>query len=228
MLASVWRNHTMRAPVVRTRPFVLSILAISLLAAALSAAPAAARRGSVDKVELTPYVSYRFGGEVDDDDRYFRDFDETDIEESGAYGITLDIPLDGGFSLELLVSRQESEAQIDEGLFEPSVELGDIDVTYGHVGVLYEWRLGHLVPFVVGSAGGTLLEPAFPGADDETRFSLGLGGGVKVFLSEHVGLRFEGRGFWTDVDEGDDYYDYGDDGDVLFQGEASVGLILAW
>jgi opacity protein-like surface antigen len=202
---------------------------VSILAAVFAAAPAEAQRGHVGKVELTPYAAYRFGGEIDEDDDYFRDFDETDIEESGAYGVTLDVPLNGGFSLELLVSRQESEAQIDEGLFEPSVELGDIDVTYGHVGILYEWRLGHLVPFVVGSAGGTLLEPSFPGADDETRFSLGLGGGVKVFLSEHVGLRFEGRGFWTDVDEDDDdYYEYGDGGDVLFQGEASIGLILAW
>lgn len=179
-------------------------------------------------LELTPYVAYRFGGEIEDGDGSFRN-DTTDIDEGEAFGVTLDIPLDGGFKLELLVSRQQSEAQFDEGLFEPSFNLGDIDVTYGHVGLLYEWQPGHLRPFVVGSAGATLLDPSFPDADEETRFSIAFGGGVKVFLSEHVGLRLEGRGFWTAVDEDSDrYYDYGDNGDVLFQGEASVGLILAW
>jgi len=203
-----------------------TLLAVAVVLTALAGAPAA--YAAPDGFELTPYVAYRFGGEIEDRDDFYRG-DTTDIDESEAFGVTLDIPLDGGFKLELLVSRQQSEAQFDGGLFEPSFNLGDIDVTYGHVGLLYEWQPGHLRPFIVGSAGATLLDPSFPNADEETKFSIAFGGGVKVFLAEHVGLRLEGRGFWTAVDESNDrYYDYGDNGDVLFQGEASVGLIIAW
>lgn len=207
-------------------PFIIALSVALVVLATLAGASAAF--AAPNQLELTPYVAYRFGGEIEDDDGFFRD-NTTDIEESEAFGVTLDIPLDGGFKLEFLVSQQQSEAQFDEGLFEPSFDLGDIDVTYGHVGLLYEWQPGDVRPFVVGSAGATQLDPDFPGADSETKFSIGLGGGVKIFLAEHIGLRLEGRGFWTAVDEDDDrYYDYGDDGDVLFQGEASVGLIFAW
>lgn len=199
--------------------FVLLLLALAVVP------PAHAR---TDRFELTPYVSYRFGGEVHDDGYYRNRNDSTDIDETEAYGITLDIPLPAGLALEFLVSRQQTSAQFDNGLFEPSTNLGDIDVTYAHVGVLYQWDVGQVVPFVVGSIGGTIFDPSFPGADSETRLSLGLGGGVKVFFAEHVGVRLEGRGFWTDFEDNGDRYHYGDDNRTLYQGEASVGLIFAW
>ncbi len=216
-------------------------LGAALLVSLLVASPSLAQSGNPSgygtartggQFELTPYVAYRFGGEVRSNDDYHDRYDSTDIDESEAYGVTLDVPVAGGFSIELLVSRQQTQAQFDEGLFEPSFSLGDIDVTYGHVGALYQWHLGQARPFVVGSIGGTLFDPSFPGADDETRVSIGLGGGVKVFFAEHFGVRLEGRGFWTDVDDGNhrdrDRYRYGDDGSTLFQGEASAGLIFAW
>ena len=65
---------------------------------------------------------------------------------------------------------------------------------------------------------------------------LSRGGGVKVFFNEHVGLRFEGRGFFTVIDDYDSgcyddccgCYDYYEDGETLSQGQASAGLIFAW
>lgn len=226
------------------KPLLRSLFAAAALLALLgpAAVPAAAQptygpagaqpaRGQGGGVELTPYVAYRFGGEIDTDDRFFRDDDDdTDIEEGEAFGLILDVPLRDGFMLELLVSHQETEAEIDEGLFEPSVGLGDVSVTYGHVGILYGWRLGQVEPFVVGSLGGTLIDPDLPGSDEETRFSLGFGGGVKLFFAEHVGLRVEARGFWTDLGDDDDFDDRfdRDDGSGLFQGEATAGLIFTW
>lgn len=207
---------------------LIPALAAVLLFGLLAAPASLAQSGRPGKIELTPYVSYRFGGEVRDEDFHRDRNNSTDIEESEAYGVTLDVPITRGLSLELLVSRQQTQAQFDEGLFEPSFDLGDIDVTYGHVGVLYQWNLGQVNPFVVGSIGGTLFDPSFPGADEETRLSIGLGGGVKLFFSEHVGVRLEGRGFWTDVEDNNDRYHYGDEGSTLYQGEASAGLIIAW
>ena len=216
-------------PSSRTLLAAAALLALQALATAL---PAHAQPLGDGGVELTPYVAYRFGGEIDTDrDPFFRDRGgDTDVEEGEAFGLILDVPLRDRFMLELLVSHQETEAEIDEGLFEESRGLGDVSVTYGHVGILYGWPLGHAEPFVVGSLGGTLVDPDFPGSDEETRFSVGFGGGVKLWLAEHVGLRVEARGFWTDLggdDDFDDRFDR-DDGDGLFQGEVTAGLILTW
>jgi hypothetical protein len=45
-------------------------------------------------------------------------------------------------------------------------------------------------PYVIGSAGVTRVKS---GAEDFTRFSFGLGGGVKVFPTSRVGFRFEAQ-----------------------------------
>ena len=77
----------------------------------------------------------------------------------------------------------------------------DVDVEYLHVGGLAEWHDEYrLVPYVVGGVGATRFHPDFSGTDDETRFSLSLGGGVRVPVNERFSLRFEGRGYLTLVD----------------------------
>ena len=77
-----------------------------------------------------------------------------------------------------------------------------------------------------------------PGAAAENKFSGSIGGGVKIFLTDNIGLRFEGRGFWTLLDDGEDYYyddcyhcgDYYDYGysNTFDQAQFSTGLIIAW
>jgi hypothetical protein len=75
------------------------------------------------------------------------------------------------------------------------------------------------------------LDPDFPEVTAEDYFAGSLGGGVKVFFSQNVGLRLEARGYWTNLQT--DYRDrdrhdrYNSDGDLV-QGEGSVGLILSF
>ncbi len=52
----------------------------------------------------------------------------------------------------------------------------------------------------MGTLGVTLFDPKPSGVDSLTRFSLGLGGGARAFISERLGLRFEGRAFATLVE----------------------------
>jgi hypothetical protein len=136
--------------------------------------------------------------------------------------------------LELLASQQSTELRFDQGLFGGDADIADLDVTYFHVGMLVQGDNPEVTPFFVASAGATRLDPDVPGADTESRFSVSLGGGVKVFFSRNIGLRFEGRGFWTAIDDSDDDFcdrgcDWDDyDNDDLTQGQASLGLIFAW
>jgi opacity protein-like surface antigen len=204
---------------------------VSCAAALVCATAAAHAQPDLYRFELTPTVSYRFGGtiEADESDLFAVDLE---VEDDAAYGVALDIPLSSNLQLELLANRQESRLRFEDDLFGTSPEVADIDVSYYHVGLLWQWGDRRVTPFFVASVGATNLDPDLPGASDEDRFSVSLGGGVKVFVSENVGFRFEGRGFATEL--GDDDWDedrcHHDDcyDDEFAQGQASLGLIVAW
>lgn len=205
------------------------LLTIAALAALLT--PVAASAQGAYRFELTPQVSYRWGGTISGDSNDLFDAN-LDLDNGVGYGVTFDIPLSRNFQLELLANRQSTQLQFDEGLFGGNFAVADIDVDYYHIGMLYQGGDRRVSPFFVASAGVTNLSPDVPGASSDQRFSMSLGGGVKVFVSENVGFRFEGRGFFTVIDNYDsgcyDYcYDY-NYGDTLSQGQVSAGLILAW
>ncbi|HKI04962.1 MAG TPA: hypothetical protein VKK31_23485 [Thermoanaerobaculia bacterium] len=182
------------------------------------------------RFEITPFAGYRLNGDFDAQSSDVFDPDlNIEIEESAIYGVLLDIPISRNWQIELLANRQRSAFIIDRGLLEPSRELGDVDLTIVHAGLLLQWGEGQVNPFVTISGGLTRIDPQFSELDADNRFSTSFGGGAKVFFSENVGLRLEARGFWTDLDTGfEDRFDRYDSGDGLFQGEASAGLIIAF
>lgn len=215
----------------------ITALGVLVGAALVAAAPVAAQGYDAHRFELTPHVGYRWGGEISGEDNAIFDTD-LEVNDGESFGLTFDIPLSTNFQLELLAQRQDTELGFDEGLFGGSFDVADLAVDYYHVGLVAQTTDNDVVPFFVISAGITRLDPDVPEADSEERFSMSLGGGVKIFFSDHVGLRLEGRGFFTvieDYDSGcyDDFCcdgcgDYYDDGTYLTQGQASAGLIFAW
>ena len=82
-----------------------------------------------------------------------------------------------------------------------------------------------VIPFLVFSAGVANLRPDIPGVTAENRFSASAGLGVKIPFNRNVGLRIEGRGYFTSLDGDDECYRcYDNYGDTLTQGETSIGL----
>jgi Outer membrane protein beta-barrel domain len=183
------------------------------------------------RFELTPFAGYRLSGDFDAQSSEVFDPDlNIEIEESAVYGFLLDIPVAPHWQLELLANRQRSAFVLDRGLLEPSRELGDVDLTMVHAGILLQWGYGQVNPYLTVSGGLTRIDPKFQELDSDDRFSASFGGGVKIFFSDNIGLRLEGRGFWTDLDTRGfrGRYDRYDSGDGLYQGEASAGLIFAF
>lgn len=208
-----------------------------LLWLALLLVPAVSSAADRGRFELTPTVSYTFGGEIDASETEVFDFD-LEADDSPSFGITFGIPVASWAQVELLASRQSTDLEFDSGLFGIDQGIADFDVSYYHVGGLFTWGTGQIFPFVVASAGVTELSPDIRGASSETRFSMSFGGGVKIFFTDNIGLRLEGRGFWTALDDYDSYdydyccgygcycdYEYGSD---FTQMQASAGLIFAW
>src|SRR5690606_37443774 len=129
---------------------------------------------------LTPQIGYRWGGQIEGENGPVVDAD-LEVDEGSSFGLTFGIPLSNNMQLELLASRQDTELNFDSGLFGGNFDVADVTVDYYHVGVLFQGGHADVRPFFVASAGITDLDPDVPGADSEARFSMSLGGGVKVF-----------------------------------------------
>lgn len=207
----------------RTRAALVATLAVFALLV-----PAAANAQPGGRFEITPTLIYRSVGDVNVEDVDIFD-DSLEIDAGDAVGLVVDIPLGNVISLELLANRQETELLADEGLFSRETVIADVDISYYHAGIALEFGGGQVHPFFAASLGLARLEVGLPGTTDEDRPSASLGGGVKIFFSEHVGLRLEGRGYYIALDDdGNDDDDRWQNEDSITQAEASVGLIFAW
>ena len=176
-------------------------------------------------IEITPFGGYRFGGD------FFELIAGRPVDTDGApaVGAIVDVPLGGGLQVEGLFTHQNAHITMEAGPFGPA-RRSNVTVDHYQGGALQEYREGRVRPFATGMLGLT----RFAGdGDSEMRFSLGAGGGVKLFASETVGLRLNGLVSATFV-----YFDarvggctpgicfLGVNTDVVWQIEFSAGLIV--
>lgn len=182
-------------------------------------------------LEVTPFGGYQWGGNISARSTDIFD-DDVNVRDRGSYGFIIDVPISYGVQFELIANRQETSLDTDGGLFDPSLRIADIDIDYYHAGLLFQWDPAPNVrPYATLGLGMANLDLDLPDVRNEQKLSGSIGGGVKVFLNRNIGLRFEGRGYWTNTTKDEtrccydgDYY-YSDD---LYQGEALVGLIIAF
>jgi hypothetical protein len=150
---------------------------------------------------------------------------KAESKASEVYGVTFDASITPRWMLEALIDRQPGELRLAETLAVPEgssfyPDRGSavsFDSTTFHLGVLRDWEVRRMLPFVAVGVGMTRLEsPARAGESDlriliapppavtarvidEDLASGSVAGGVRVPVGEHLGARFEGRGYWTDL-----------------------------
>ena len=197
------------------------------LLAALSLLLVGTSRLQAQRFEISPFYGYRFGGEVQNPltgHTYgFRD--------SEAYGLFLDMAPrpDSPVKLELLWSRQDSSVDL-HGL--AGVGRVNLSIDEIQIGGSLERGGQHLREYVSLLAGATYYSTDGYGSD--TRFSVGLGVGVKYFLTRNLALRADLRGFCTIVDSSSAFISTGGatvvafSGSAVWQGQATVGVSLAF
>jgi hypothetical protein len=150
-------------------------------------------------VEVTPFGGYRFGG------GFYEIVTGTSVDVDGApsYGGLFDVRMAEDLFVEGLFTHQEATFTLPSR-FDPTRTRWRVTVDHFQVGGLREMWPGRVRPFLTGAVG--LTRYASQG-DDEIRFTLSAGGGVKLFATEHLALRLDGRGYATFVNG---------EGDVLF------------
>jgi Outer membrane protein beta-barrel domain len=203
----------------RYSPFVLGALAIGLV---LRAPMAAAQT-----VEASPVGGYRFGGDL------FELVTNSNVDLDGApvVGGALNVAMGDGLSFEALVTRQHADVTTRSDVSGASLHWRVVVDQY-LAGGRQEFDFGRARPFLTGLLG---LTRSGTDGDNELRFTVAAGGGVKVPLQRRLGLRLDGRVFTTFIDADsravacvDGTCLVGLDVDVAWQAEFTAAMVLVF
>ena len=142
-------------------------------------------------VEIVPFAGYMFGGSVN----YYEG--KLKIENGMNYGVSLLVPVHDLLDVEINYTRMDSEASFSPYYGYPGLEytetnLGTNYIQIGGVSKFYTQDT-KATPFGSLSIGATWFSPSETNYSDVWRFSMALGLGVKIMLSDRVGIMLRGR-----------------------------------
>ena len=161
------------------------VIALALLASSLPA--------MVQAVEITPFIGQRYGGSFVDANTGAT----FQVADANAFGLVFDFDTEPDKQIEVLLSRQNTYLSSNDPLFTGN-PLFDLTIDYYHIGGLYMLPdFDRVRPFVSGTFGLTRMDPKRADLTTETRMSLSLGAGAKIFFTKNLGLRFDVRGIYT-------------------------------
>jgi len=210
---------------VNRKLIVLLVLAmLSLTSTALAQAPPA-------QVEIQPFIGFRWGGGFDIDDPAAPQFD---IASGQSYGLTVGWVSGPTTQIDFLWSHQGTDLELDGSIPGHGDTLSGFDIDNFQLEGSYmsgapEAKIRGFGTFGLGA---TQFGAPSGFSGSRTQFALSIGGGVKVYLSKTLGLRFQGR--WTPTffnsDEtifcGNQGCFATTSGDYISQVEVTSGLIL--
>jgi opacity protein-like surface antigen len=201
------------------------LIVIICVLTCLAVSPAASAQ-QPRQVELTPFVGYQSKESFTDETTA----STLKLDNAPSVGLIVDVDATPGSQYEFLYSQAKSSLAPERG----GRTLTDVKVEYLHAGGLLVFGDDHVRPFFGATLGLSRFSPDASRMDSDTNFSLGLVGGVKFFLTRHVGLRFEARGFATATNGNSSAFCNSGtckifyDGNVLWQATANAGLVIAF
>lgn len=154
-----------------------------------------ASAATAQTVEIVPFGGYRLGGTIGQVST------GTVVDDDGgaSFGVVVDVvfgSLTDGLRVEGVFSHEEARLKVRQGLLDsPTFVRAYVDQLL--VGGSQDLLDGRVRPFLSGLLG--LTRYAVPG-DTEVRFAVGVGTGLKAYLTRNLGLRLDARGYMTIVD----------------------------
>jgi len=185
--------------------------------------------------ELTPMVSYRFGGIIELANPVANPtFRRLEIESNPACGVALNHGVHDNIQVEFQWSRQDTHINGRSRATNTSSRLFGAYVDQYHANVLFHpaengWRT---LPFAVLGLGATTFSSR-ASLSSRTQFSFELGAGIKHFFAPHFGLRLEAKWTPTYLKSNEEWFCNGfgecysvTDPVYAQQGEVSSGIIF--
>lgn len=180
-------------------------------------------------IEISPQLNYTVRGKI------FAQFGVLNIKDSESYGISLNIVRPGvSFQIEYFYQPTTGEYR---DYFDPVQynQNADLNISWFQFGVRKRFELQeNIVPFGGLSVGLTNFDlDSSPTSYDELALSISIQGGVNVYLSEIVGLRFHARILTPIQFNGFGFYGgtggsgaYASAGSYFIQADFGAGLII--
>jgi hypothetical protein len=174
------------------------VLVLGLFLAGLAVSAQAQLRAGT--VEFNPYAGWLFGGNFGNTNLEFTPFDvgvDDDAVYGGRFGWNASSLLE--FELEYAYFKTHFELDPDDIFAPPPQGLGDLKIQYFMGYATFNFGHSRLVPYFTIGAGAAHLDPEVAdfNTSSDTRFTAGIGGGIKYFFSPHFALRLDGRVYST-------------------------------
>lgn len=217
-------RHTIR---MASRATLLSALSFVGAALATTSASAAEPERQYNRFEFTPFGSYFTGGEFEDP----TDSSERDLDSGSGYGLFFNIADEHWRHYEFFYAGLDTEVEGATPL-DMKVQYLQIGGTVSHPDARY------VIPYFGMSIGAARFSPDERGFDDETELAFSIGGGLRIPISDHIGVRLDARAFVTVLDSEGDLFCASVDGegacriraksDTFLQYAASLGVTIGF
>ena len=168
-----------------------TIAGLTLGALLALATPARAQYVQIESFEVTPFVGARLGGTFDV--RAEPSQIQATWKDASSYGFSAGVRFDELSLIEFRWTRSVSTLRFDAPLGFLGASLGDVTLNQFHGDFTREWDITEvkgLRTFLTGSVGATRVAAA---NEAFTRFSFGLGTGLKQFLGSHFAIKAEAK-----------------------------------
>jgi len=183
-------------------------------------------------IEITPTIGYQWGGSLQGYEG------EINLDDGTQYGLMLGYRVQKELVIELFWSYLATTATF-EPYYVTTVDpeliglQADIGVHYFQLNALYEMGRGKTKPFLGAGAGIVMFSPSDSKYETNIYAAMNFSGGLKVYLSERVGLRLQGRLLMPLYVSGGGFYVGTGGAGVsvgagipIVQGDLSAGLII--
>jgi hypothetical protein len=138
------------------------------------------------RIELTPVYGYSLNGHIN---LYRAKFT---MDNSDHFGGILSVEVMPQLLGEFSYTRAKTTSRFEDFVSGERTNY-DMAIDYFQLGVVKELKDGAVVPFGMASLGITWFNMTTHGVSDHVSFSAALGGGLKFFLSDRIGIRLQGR-----------------------------------
>jgi hypothetical protein len=154
------------------------------------ASPARAQHVEIQGFEVTPFIGARFGGTFEIQPDQLPQAQAT-LKDATSYGLAAGVRFDDFSLVEFSWTQQITELSFDAPLRLLGAAIGDVALNQFHADFTREFIIPEvkgLRSFLTGRVGATHISAA---DDSFTRFSFGLGAGLKQFVGSKLAIRAE-------------------------------------
>jgi outer membrane protein W len=172
--------------------FRLAFLVLGLFVSA--GAAQAQSYGQYYKWEIDPFIGREIGGSYPVNSSTQTSVDKVRVNDSMSFGTFIDRSFTENFQFEFMWNANRTQTAEHDSISGQYTNAYNTDIDQFHFGALYMFRSPEkkLRPYAAAGLGFTHFENSGMNANN-TAFSYGVGGGVKYYMSKHIGFRGDAR-----------------------------------